>query len=136
VTAFDFAKATDKEYAALSKSLESVTVGVLINNVGVSHEMPTPFVEESMSKILDIVAVNILAQLKITRAILPQMVSRYEAVSSMNPIRTTVSLTGKPQEKRAHCESGILRWTHSDSLPPGVLGVQGVLEVLVKCSVV
>lgn len=49
---------------------------MLVNNVGVSHEMPTPFLIEDKEWIDRIVQVNVLSVLRITKLILPRLVQQ------------------------------------------------------------
>ncbi|KAI9333527.1 hypothetical protein DFJ73DRAFT_854082 [Zopfochytrium polystomum] len=73
---FDFAHASDDDYARLRAVVEPLeSVGVLVNNVGVSHAFPVPFLEESQETIDSIVAVNIQAQMRVTRIVAPKMVA-------------------------------------------------------------
>jgi 17beta-estradiol 17-dehydrogenase / very-long-chain 3-oxoacyl-CoA reductase len=76
VIPFDFGKATAKQWEALQKQLDDKEIGVLINNVGVSHDFPVSFLDESPERCEMITAVNIDALMKITRIVLPQMVKR------------------------------------------------------------
>ncbi|KAJ3410523.1 hypothetical protein HDV05_003680 [Chytridiales sp. JEL 0842] len=73
---FDFAKAGDKEYEALGNLLKPLEIGILVNNVGISHEIPVAFLEESEQVILDMVQINIVAQLRVTRLIAPKLVAQ------------------------------------------------------------
>ncbi|KAJ1978897.1 hypothetical protein H4R34_003042 [Dimargaris verticillata] len=72
----DFAHATSEEYQALKAVLDELTVSVLINNAGISHDIPTPFHLETDKRIHDIVRVNIDSMLNITHLVVPQMISR------------------------------------------------------------
>ncbi|TXT13106.1 hypothetical protein VHUM_01507 [Vanrija humicola] len=54
----------------------SVDLGVLINNVGASHEMPVAFAETDAAEIDAIVQTNISWTLQLTRAVLPLLVAR------------------------------------------------------------
>lgn len=72
----DFAKAGDAEYQALAESVEGLDVGVLVNNVGKSHNMPVYFVDTPKDELEDIVTINVNATIKVTYAILPGMVQR------------------------------------------------------------
>ncbi|KAI8622486.1 3-ketoacyl-CoA reductase [Chytriomyces sp. MP71] len=74
---FDFASASADDYARLAKVVEGLDggVAVLINNVGVNHEFPVPFLDETTKTADSIVEVNILAQMRITRIVAPLMVS-------------------------------------------------------------
>ncbi|KAI8818034.1 NAD(P)-binding protein [Fimicolochytrium jonesii] len=76
VVPFDFAKATEKEYEGLSGTLAPLDVGVLVNNVAVNHEFPTPFALESESLLASIVEVDVAAQVRLTRMLLPHLTSR------------------------------------------------------------
>ncbi|KAJ1955659.1 hypothetical protein IWQ62_005481 [Dispira parvispora] len=72
----DFAHPTEAQYLELKALLDELTVSVLVNNVGVSHDMPVPFHLETEERINDIVSVNIKAMLKMTHMVVPQMISR------------------------------------------------------------
>ncbi|KAF9917097.1 hypothetical protein BX616_001957 [Lobosporangium transversale] len=74
--AMDFAKGADSDYQALQQLLSPLEVTVLINNVGTNHEMPTPFEQETDTIIKSIVEININAAMRMTKIVVPQMVSR------------------------------------------------------------
>ena len=46
---------------------------ILVNNVGTNHDIPTPFTEENDKVIEDIIEVNVMGALKMTKLVLPQM---------------------------------------------------------------
>ncbi|KAJ3217895.1 hypothetical protein HDU67_007046 [Dinochytrium kinnereticum] len=99
VHTFDFATAKEAEYKALEAVIEKMTaeggfVGVLVNNVGVNHEIPTPFLEESDKVINDIVEVNILAQLKLTKMVAPKMIAMNASTRSQSLILNIGSVAG------------------------------------------
>ena len=61
----------------LREKIESTGgVGVLINNVGVSHSIPTPFVQTPKQEIEGIVNVNCLSTLRVTQLVLQYMIQR------------------------------------------------------------
>ncbi|GAA5859592.1 hypothetical protein JCM1840_006363 [Sporobolomyces johnsonii] len=64
------------DYAALGKAMEPLDIGVLINNVGKSYEEPTFFQDLPDQDIADIVEINVNATLKVTKLVLPGMISR------------------------------------------------------------
>ncbi|KAJ2931300.1 hypothetical protein H1R20_g5822, partial [Candolleomyces eurysporus] len=72
----DFAKSGDAEYNGLAKAVEGLDVGVLVNNVGKSHNMPAYLVDTPQDEIKDIVAINVNATIKVTYIVLPGMVAR------------------------------------------------------------
>ncbi|KAH9979534.1 hypothetical protein BGW80DRAFT_1278893 [Lactifluus volemus] len=67
---------TFARWEALLEELKPVEVGVLVNNVGVSHDFPTDFVNTSPEVLTTITNVNVSATLRITSLIAPAMVSR------------------------------------------------------------
>lgn len=73
----DFAKSGDAEYDRLANAFEGLDVGVLVNNVGKSHNMPAYLIDTPQDEIKDIVAINVNATVKVTYIILPGMVARY-----------------------------------------------------------
>jgi 17beta-estradiol 17-dehydrogenase / very-long-chain 3-oxoacyl-CoA reductase len=72
----DFTEGNKRDYENLKEMIEElVDVGVLINNVATNHDIPTPFILETDEVINSIVEVNISGLLKITKMILPKMLS-------------------------------------------------------------
>lgn len=76
VHAIDFGAGDERQYAALEAVLEGLNIGVLVNNVGKSNEMPVPFVEQSKEEMLAIAEINVMATLRVTRMVAPGMVER------------------------------------------------------------
>jgi len=72
----DFSKNDDVSYDALTTTFNGLDIGVLVNNVGKSHTMPAYFMDTPNDEITDIIAVNINATLRVTRAISSGMVQR------------------------------------------------------------
>ncbi|KAH9979801.1 3-ketoacyl-CoA reductase [Russula compacta] len=72
----DFASADEMRWEALLGELKPIEVGVLVNNVGVSHEFPADFVDTSPEELATIINVNVTATLRVTSLIAPAMVSR------------------------------------------------------------
>ncbi|RKO96975.1 hypothetical protein CXG81DRAFT_15058 [Caulochytrium protostelioides] len=79
VRPFDFSTRDDALWQALASDLAAYRIGVLINNVGVSTDMPTAFLEDKMSDLERILDVNCLAQVRMTRIIAPGMAARHAA---------------------------------------------------------
>jgi 17beta-estradiol 17-dehydrogenase / very-long-chain 3-oxoacyl-CoA reductase len=82
---FDFAGAGDEEWTALEEKIDGVEVyapffylkvNVLVNNVAMNHAFPVSFIEEEASLVDDIITVNISSTMRLTRAVLPQMLER------------------------------------------------------------
>lgn len=71
---FDFAAASDPDWASLADVLSALKVTVLVNNVGVNVEHPTEFVDMSRADVSRIVDVNIGATNVMTALLLPGMI--------------------------------------------------------------
>lgn len=69
----DFSANNDEDYAALAKLIEGLDVGILINNVGQSHSIPVPFLLTDKTELENIVTINCLGTLKVTRVVAPGM---------------------------------------------------------------
>jgi short chain dehydrogenase len=52
-------------------------INKIVNNVGVSHEFPTDFVDTSPEELATIINVNVTATLRVTSLIAPSMASRF-----------------------------------------------------------
>lgn len=74
--AMDFAQGLDADFSALSSLLAPLDVSVLINNVGLSHAIPVPFTQTADAEMRDIVTVNCLGTLRVTRLVAPGMAQR------------------------------------------------------------
>jgi 17beta-estradiol 17-dehydrogenase / very-long-chain 3-oxoacyl-CoA reductase len=73
---FDFSSRDPAKYAELKKMLDKLNVEILVNNVGVSHEMPISFLDETPEMVDMIMNVNVFSVMDITRVVLPGMVQR------------------------------------------------------------
>lgn len=73
----DFSAGDDSQYAVLAAGLKGLDIGVLVNNVGMSHDMPVPFAETPEEEMLRIAEINVKATLRVTRIVAPGMVDRY-----------------------------------------------------------
>ncbi len=74
--AMDFSANNDSDYAKLKALVDSLDIAILINNVGVSHAIPVPFVDTPLDEMATIIAVNCTATLRVTQAIAPGMIQR------------------------------------------------------------
>lgn len=73
----DFAKAGDAEWARLEAALAPLDIGILVNNAGLNHSAEwSEFIAAPAQECVDIVTVNVTAAVRITRVLLPGMVSR------------------------------------------------------------
>jgi 17beta-estradiol 17-dehydrogenase / very-long-chain 3-oxoacyl-CoA reductase len=76
ILSMDFSADNDEDYESLKKLIDGLDVGILINNVGTSHSIPTPFLITEKKELQDIVMINCLGTLKVTQTIAPGMVAR------------------------------------------------------------
>lgn len=72
----DFSAADKKQYDLLESTLASLNVGILVNNVGKSHDIPVPFAETTLEEMLSISEINVNATLRVTRMVAPIMVQK------------------------------------------------------------
>ncbi|EIN06457.1 3-ketoacyl-CoA reductase [Punctularia strigosozonata HHB-11173 SS5] len=72
----DFANPDHPGWETLKEKVSPLDVGVLVNNAGLSHPMPTYFAEVPNEDLTNIVNVNCLGTLRATRAVVGGMVQR------------------------------------------------------------
>ncbi|GMK58435.1 hypothetical protein CspeluHIS016_0504670 [Cutaneotrichosporon spelunceum] len=91
----------------------TVDTGVLINNVGASHDMPVDFHETDPAEIDNIVQTNIAWTLQLTRAVMPLLVARSTPGTAPQSLCMTIgSLSGRipsPMLAAYSCTKGGLR---------------------------
>ena len=73
---FDFSQTDPSKWKLMASALQKLDIGVLINNVAMNHAFPTPFLEEDDTLIQNILQVNIHAMMKMTKIVLPGMISK------------------------------------------------------------
>ncbi|KAJ4407079.1 hypothetical protein N0V91_004246 [Didymella pomorum] len=74
--AMDFAQNKDADYTKLAKLVDGLDVSILVNNVGLSHNIPVPFNETPKQEMNDIIVINCMATLRVTQLITPGMQER------------------------------------------------------------
>jgi 17beta-estradiol 17-dehydrogenase / very-long-chain 3-oxoacyl-CoA reductase len=72
----DYSKFDDAAKASVKKNLDSLEVGVLVNNVGVGYRYPQYFDELSDQEVKDLLTMNVESTVWMTRIVLPGMLSR------------------------------------------------------------
>jgi 17beta-estradiol 17-dehydrogenase / very-long-chain 3-oxoacyl-CoA reductase len=72
----DFSQNLDADYARLKALVDGLDVGILVNNVGLSHSIPVPFLQTPKEEVRDIITINCTATLKVTQIVAPGMVQR------------------------------------------------------------
>lgn len=81
--------------ARVAAVASEVDLGVLVNNVGASHEMPVQFAETAPSEIDQIIQTNVSWTLQLTRAILPGMISRSAKGGPKSLVLNLGSMSGR-----------------------------------------
>lgn len=74
--AMDFSKDNQTDYAKLKAIVDNLDIGILVNNVGQSHSYPVPFLLTPHKEMRDIVTINCMGTLEVTRLIAPGMAQR------------------------------------------------------------
>ncbi|KAH8424657.1 ketoreductase [Aspergillus melleus] len=74
--AMDYARNQDSDFEKLKALVDELDVAVLVNNVGKSHDIPTPFALTPEDELTDIVTINCLGTLRTTQLVVPGMVQR------------------------------------------------------------
>jgi len=71
--ACDATKLDDVPFTKISDRLAGLEVTVLVNNVGIVHDIPTPLTEITPDLIADMIHVNTLFPVKLTQAVVPHL---------------------------------------------------------------
>lgn len=72
----DFAQNKDSDFASLKSLVSDLEVSILINNVGLSHSIPVPFIQTPEQEMKDIITINCTGTLRVTQIIAPAMAQR------------------------------------------------------------
>ncbi|KAI9244935.1 hypothetical protein BY458DRAFT_567270 [Sporodiniella umbellata] len=78
--AMDFTKGDAEDFKKVGSIIDTIDVGVLVNNVGVNHSIPTSFEEEDQTLIDNIVEVNIKGLMKMAKLVLPRMKENHKGL--------------------------------------------------------
>ncbi|PGH35919.1 long-chain 3-oxoacyl-CoA reductase [[Emmonsia] crescens] len=76
VFAMDFFENNDDDYENLKLLIQDLDISILVNNVGRSHSIPTPFVLTPLEEMENIITINCLGTLRITQLVAPGMMQR------------------------------------------------------------
>lgn len=74
--AMDFAEDNAEDYTRLAALIKDLDIAVLVNNVGLSHDIPVPFAQTPETEMRNIITINCLGTLKVTRMVVPGMQTR------------------------------------------------------------
>ncbi|EGC41510.1 beta-hydroxysteroid dehydrogenase [Histoplasma capsulatum var. duboisii H88] len=76
IFAMDFFKNNDGDYENLKLLIQDLDISILVNNVGRSHSIPTPFVLTPQEELENIIMINCIGTLRITQLVAPGMMQR------------------------------------------------------------
>ncbi|KAK7956470.1 uncharacterized protein PG986_005692 [Apiospora aurea] len=76
ILAMDFSADNDSDYERLTELVRDLDIAILVNNVGQSHSIPTPFVLTEKKELQDIITINCMGTLKVTQIVAPGMQQR------------------------------------------------------------
>jgi len=71
----DYAANRDADFDALKQLIADLDVSILINNVGLSHDIPVPFLHTDPKEMRDIITINCLGTLRTTAIVAPKLVA-------------------------------------------------------------
>lgn len=74
--AMDVAENDDEDYEALAELVRGLDVGILLNNVGMSHSIPVSFLDTTTEELQSIININCVATLRITQVVAPILKQR------------------------------------------------------------
>ncbi|KAF1987545.1 NAD(P)-binding protein [Aulographum hederae CBS 113979] len=74
--AMDFAENKDSDYDSLTQLINGLDIAILINNVGLSHSIPVPFLSTPADEMKNIITINCVGTLRITQLVAPTLVAR------------------------------------------------------------
>eukprot|EP01084_Bolivina_argentea_P228620 386097_1 len=73
VVAFDFSETSAHSYKKMFHELDSIDIGVLVNNVGINYEFPKDYDSVPIEEDTRILNVNCESQLQMTKYVVPRM---------------------------------------------------------------
>lgn len=76
IQAMDFAQDNSADYVVLAAQIKDMDVSILVNNVGLSHSIPVPFVQTPAQEVRDIITINCMGTLRVTQIVALGMVQR------------------------------------------------------------
>lgn len=76
IIAMDFSANQDSDYAKIEDMVSSLDVAILVNNVGLSHSIPVTFVDTQEKEMRDIITVNCIGTLRVTKIVAPKLTQR------------------------------------------------------------
>lgn len=73
----------ETDFEKLAKATQDLDIGILINNVGQSHDIPVPFHLTAIDELQSIININCMSTLRVTQILLPKLLLRKSLVLTM-----------------------------------------------------
>lgn len=109
----DYARPEEGAFEELEALAKKLTITVLVNNAGVSHEMPTALAEESRERIEEIIQVNCLSTAQVTRSLLPSMIRNRRGGLILNMGSTSADLKTPMLQTYAGSKAFLRVWSEA-----------------------
>lgn len=81
--AMDASALKNADFDRLSDIIQDLEIGILVNNVGQSHEIPVPFHITAVEELQSIININCMSTLRVTQILLPKLLLRKSLVLTM-----------------------------------------------------
>lgn len=81
--AMDAAALKESDFKALVDLTTGMEIGVLVNNVGQSHDIPVPFHITPVEEMQNIININVMSTLRVTQSLLPNLIQRRSLILTM-----------------------------------------------------
>ncbi|AEY96279.1 FADR059Cp [Eremothecium gossypii FDAG1] len=140
VLSVDFGVDNRLTYTAISELCGELPVTVLVNNVGVSHSIPVPFLETTEEELRGIITVNNTATLMVTQTVAPLVIANARRLQCRGLVLTMGSFGGLLPTPLLATYSGskafLQAWSAAlaGELAPHNVDVQIVLSYLVTSA--
>jgi 17beta-estradiol 17-dehydrogenase / very-long-chain 3-oxoacyl-CoA reductase len=92
--AIDFSKASESDFEKLEELLTPLDLGVLVNNVGMSHSIPVLFSQTDVQEIEAITQINVRATLRVSRIAVPLLMKNASSKGKKSLILNLGSFAG------------------------------------------
>lgn len=79
----DAAAVKESDFAKLAEITKEMEIGILVNNVGQSHDIPVPFHITPTEELQNIININVTSTLRVTQILLPKLLLRKSLVLTM-----------------------------------------------------
>lgn len=109
----DYAQPEEGVFEDLEAVAKKLNITVLVNNAGVSHEMPTALVDESRANIEQIIQVNCTSTVQVTRSILPSMIRNARGGLILNMGSVSAELKTPMLQVYAGSKAFLRTWSES-----------------------